>query len=485
MRWCWTSNEQLVDLLPRVRQAGAELADQERSVPGLPGAPLGRRAARRARAAVAEARAIPLAERQCRADRAADRASGGPHGAADQGAGFERPRGGRPPQTRARVSSGTEIHDQRRMSDPQAFRHLYLHIPFCKHKCGYCDFNAYAGMDRLMPDYLDALESELAFAGERPPFQQLDAVYLGGGTPSLLPADLMSRLLAFIRSTFNVAPDAEVTLEANPASTDEAKVAAWLEGGVNRLSLGVQGFDARALAVLERKTDAAQATRAFGLARAMGVANISIDLIYAVPYQSLETWLDTLRRAIALEPDHVSTYCLSFEEGTLLYRRRAEGRGPEVETDLQCGQLHAACTELEAAGFRRYEASNWSRPGFESRHNQAYWRCRPVYGAGAGAHSYATDGASAWRWWNVARPRDYIAATPTPRADGEELDPRKAAAESLMLGLRTAEGMTAPAGFDGELSRLQRQGLVRRVDGRVVPTRRGLDLHNQIALAVL
>ena len=368
----------------------------------------------------------------------------------------------------------------------QAFRHLYVHVPFCKHKCGYCDFNAYAGMDRLMPDYVDALERELIFARERYPFQQLETVYLGGGTPSLLPAPLMSRLLHFIRANFNVAPDAEVTLEANPASTDEPRVAAWLEGGVNRLSLGVQGFDRRALAVLERRTDAAQATQAFGLARDMGFANISIDLIYAVPFQSLTSWLDTLRRAIALGPDHVSTYCLSFEEGTLLYRRREEGKLPELETDLQWDQLDAACLELEAAGYHRYEVSNWARGGgFESRHNQAYWRCRPVYGAGAGAHSYATDGASARRWWNVARPRDYIGATPTPRADGEELDPRKAAAESLMLGLRTAEGMTAPAGFDGELSRLQRQGLVRRVDGRVVPTRRGLDLHNQIALAVL
>jgi oxygen-independent coproporphyrinogen-3 oxidase len=372
------------------------------------------------------------------------------------------------------------------MTDLQAFRHLYLHIPFCKHKCGYCDFNAYAGMDRLMPDYVEALERELVFARERYPFQQLDTIYLGGGTPSLLPPDLAARLLYFIRSTFNVSPDAEVTLEANPASTDEDRINAWLEGGVNRLSLGVQGFDARALAVLERKTDAAQATRAFNLARQMGVANISIDLIYAVPYQSRETWLETLGRAIALGPDHVSTYCLSFEEGTLLFRRRAEGRVPEVESDLQWDQLDAACVELEAGGYQRYEVSNWARGGgFESRHNQAYWRCRPVYGAGAGAHSYATDGGLAWRWWNVARPREYITAVPTPRADGEELDRRKAAAESLMLGLRTTNGAAVPPGFDDELARLEKAGLVRRVDGRVVPTRRGMDLHNQIALAVL
>jgi len=371
------------------------------------------------------------------------------------------------------------------LSSQLAFRHLYVHIPFCKHKCGYCDFNAYAGMDRLMPDYVDALQRELVFARERYPFQQLETVYFGGGTPSLLPADEMARLLDFITRTFNIAPDAEITLEANPASTDEARVAAWMAGGVNRLSLGVQGFDRRALAVLERRTDAAQATSAFALARDMGMTNISVDLIYAVPYQSLETWLATLRRAVALDAEHVSTYCLSFEEGTLLYRRRAEGRVPEVESDLQWDQLDAACVELEAAGYRRYEVSNWSRPGFESRHNQAYWRCRPVYGAGAGAHSYATDGATASRWWNVARPREYIAASPSPKAGGEELDLRKSVAEALMLGLRMADGMAAPAGFDGELQNLQRAGLIRRTDGRIAPTRRGMDLHNQIALAVL
>jgi oxygen-independent coproporphyrinogen-3 oxidase len=365
------------------------------------------------------------------------------------------------------------------------FQHLYIHLPFCKHKCGYCDFNAYAGMDRLMPDYVDALERELFAARHSRPFGVLRTVYLGGGTPSLLPADLMARLLRFITNTFEVAPDAEVTLEANPASTDEARVVSWLQGGVNRLSLGVQGFEPRALAVLERRTDAAQATRAFALARAMGMANVSIDLIYAVPFQSRESWLETLKRGIDLGPDHISTYCLAFEEGTLLWRRRAQGRVPEVDADLQWDQLDAACVELDRAGYRRYEVSNWARTGFESRHNLAYWRCRPVFGAGAGAHSYATDGTTAWRWWNVARPRDYIAACPVPVADGEELPARKAAAEGLMLGLRTAEGTAAPEGFEPELDELVKAGLIERANGRVLPTRRGLDVHNQIALAVL
>src|SRR5229473_2687529 len=316
----------------------------------------------------------------------------------------------------------------------QPFRHLYVHIPFCRHKCGYCDFNAYAGMDRLMGDYVTALNAELTAARQTRPFGTLRTVYLGGGTPSLLPPELITSVLDHIRSTFDVEPDAEVTLEANPGSTDEPRLEAWLRGGVNRLSLGVQGFDGRALAVLERRSDAAQATHAFGLARKAGMRNINIDLIYAVPYQSRESWLETLRRGLDLAPDHVST---------------------------------------------------WAKPGFESRHNFAYWRCAPVYGAGAGAHSYSTDGSSARRWWNVARPREYMAACPDPIADGEDLDARKTRAEALMLGLRTAEGTAVPGGFDSELGQLVQAGLIERSSGKVTPTRRGMDLHNQIALAVL
>jgi oxygen-independent coproporphyrinogen-3 oxidase len=256
---------------------------------------------------------------------------------------------------------------------------------------------------------------------------------------------------------------------------------------VDRLSLGVQGFDRRALAVLERRTDGAQAVRAFREARSAGFANVSLDLIYGVPFQDLASWRDTVERAIDLGSEHISCYCLSFEQGTLLDRRRREGRLPEVEADAQWELLDLACGLLAEAGFERYEVSSWARPGFRSRHNRAYWECRPVYGAGAGAHSYATDGERAWRWWNVAKPREYIAAAGRQEmvADGEELGARQAQAERVMLGLRTVGGLEPPNGFDRALEDLLRAGLVERHANRVLPTRRGLDLHNQIALALL
>lgn len=367
----------------------------------------------------------------------------------------------------------------------EPFRHLYLHIPFCRHKCGYCDFNAYAGMDRLMPDYVDGLLTELAHARATRPFEALRTVYLGGGTPSLLPAALMTALLAGVARPFELEPDAEVTLEANPASTDAEKLAAWRAGGVNRLSLGVQGFDRAALAVLERRTDGREAVRALREARAAGFDDVNLDLIYAVPGQTLESWRATLEQALALRPEHLSCYCLGIEEGTLLFRRRSEGRLSEVPPDLAWEQLDAACEVLAAAGYERYEVSNWSLPGRRARHNQAYWECRPVYGAGAGAHSYATDGDRAWRWWNAGRLRAYLAALPEPVADGEELQPRLLIAERVLLGLRTVAGVARPAELEEPLRRLESAGLIARRGDRVVPTRRGLDLHNQVALAVL
>jgi oxygen-independent coproporphyrinogen-3 oxidase len=342
-------------------------------------------------------------------------------------------------------------------------------------------------MERLMPDFVAALERELEAARAALPFAPLRTIYLGGGTPSLLPAALASRLLAHVAATFDVEPDAEVTLEANPASTDPERLAAWRDGGVGRLSLGVQGFDRRALAVLERRSDGAQAERAYRQARAAGFDNVSLDLIYGVPHQRPGAWADTVARAIELGPEHLSCYCLTFEPGTLLTRRRESGVLPDVDPDAQWDQLDLADRLLDDAGYLRYEVSSWSRPGRRSRHNQAYWACRPVYGAGPGAHSYATDGARARRWWNVARPREYIAAAMagSVEAGREELAPARAEAERVMLGLRTTAGLEPPPGFEESLGELQAAGLVVRDGARYAPTRRGLDLHNQIALAVL
>jgi putative oxygen-independent coproporphyrinogen III oxidase len=342
-------------------------------------------------------------------------------------------------------------------------------------------------MDRLMPEYQAALERELEQARERLPFAPLRTVYFGGGTPSLLPAGLAARMLAHVAAVFDVEPGAEVTLEANPASTDPERLAAWRAGGVNRLSLGVQGFDPRALAVLERRTDGAGAERAYRQAREAGFDNVSLDLIYGVPFQSPASWEDTVARAAALRPEHLSCYCLTFESGTLLTRRRERGGLPEVDDDAQWDQLDAADRRLGEAGYGRYEVSSWSLPDRRSRHNQAYWDCRPVYGAGAGAHSYGTDGERAWRWWNVARPREYVAAAAAGQveSDREELAPDRARAERVMLGLRTTAGLEPPAGFEAPLRTLEEAGLVTRAGARYAPTRRGLDLHNRIALEVL
>ncbi|MGH7881376.1 MAG: radical SAM family heme chaperone HemW [Candidatus Dormibacteraceae bacterium] len=367
----------------------------------------------------------------------------------------------------------------------QPIRHLYLHIPFCRHKCGYCDFNAYAGMDSLQPSYVKALLRELEQARQRLPFAGLKTVYLGGGTPSLIPPSLISHLLRELKLGFELEEGVEVTLEANPASTDVERLTAWREGGVNRLSLGVQSFDLPTLAVLERKSDGVQAELAYREARSVGFENISLDLIYGVPGQSLIAWQESVSRAVQLKPEHLSCYCLSFEAGTLLYRRLQEGRLRQRSEDEQWELLEAANQILARSGYCRYEVSSWALPGKRSRHNQAYWACRSVYGAGAGAHSYLRQGELGQRWWNLRPIREYIAQTPEVWEGGEELAARLAAAERIMLGLRCVRGLRPPAGFEAELAQLAARGLITRSGGWVSPTRRGLDLHNQIALAVL
>ncbi len=328
---------------------------------------------------------------------------------------------------------------------------LYLHIPFCDHRCAYCDFNAYAGLDGLIPAYTDALIAESRAWSPRIEDRPVTSVFFGGGTPSLLPPAPLARLVSTIRSAFAVAPDAEWTLEANPGTVDAAAFRRMRALGVNRISLGVQSFDDEELRRLDRIHDAAAAEAAYHAARAAGFDNISLDLMFGLEGQTLDGWARTLDRAVALAPEHLSLYSLTVEEGTPLARRIARGEAPEPDGDLQAEMYERARTRMAAAGYEHYEISNWARPGRACRHNIVYWRDGDWLGLGAGAHAHLDgtrfavvnspaaytrhirDGATAWQ---------ASGQLPAPwHAFVERPDRTRDMADALAMELRLSDGL--------------------------------------------
>ncbi|HYH27482.1 MAG TPA: radical SAM family heme chaperone HemW, partial [Actinomycetota bacterium] len=265
---------------------------------------------------------------------------------------------------------------------------LYVHVPFCLTRCGYCDFNTYAGLDHLRSPYLAALRGEADLLAREMADTRFVSVFLGGGTPTMLPSDALADLLALSRDHFRVSEDAEVTCEANPETVDEASLAALLEAGFNRLSLGVQSFDASVLASLERLHRPDSARAAFAAARAAGFRNVNLDLIYGAEGETDSSWRATLEEAIALAPEHLSCYALTVEPNTVLGRQVGAGERPEPDPDVQAARYSLACEMLAAAGYEHYEVSNWAKPGHACVHNLGYWDGRPYVGLGAGAHSY-------------------------------------------------------------------------------------------------
>ncbi len=330
---------------------------------------------------------------------------------------------------------------------------LYLHIPFCDHRCAYCDFNAYAGLDELIPAYVEALLAELALWAPAASSYDVATVFFGGGTPSLLSPPQMAALVRGIERGYRVAPGAEVTMEANPGTIDAAKLRGFRAAGVNRLSIGVQSLDDTELARLDRIHSAEVARQAFADARAAGFDNINLDLIFGLPYGTAGSWRRTLESALALGPEHLSLYALSVEEGTPLAERVERGIERSPDPDAAAAQYEWACERLAAAGYRQYEISNWARPGRECRHNLVYWRNEPYIGLGAGAHScWAGE-----RFAVVRSPRRYIelmaeaaAAPPSPPAAAampqiaeRETQTRVVAmGETMMMGLRLDEGVS-------------------------------------------
>jgi oxygen-independent coproporphyrinogen-3 oxidase len=327
---------------------------------------------------------------------------------------------------------------------------LYIHVPFCERKCTYCDFNSYAGLDDLMPAYTEALANEIRLWGSVERYR-VRTVFFGGGTPSELPLTNLARILAAVREAFNVEPGAEVTLEANPGTVDEAYLRGLRDLGVNRLSLGVQSFDDAELQALTRIHSAAEAREAFAAARAAGFERINLDLIYGLPHQSFERWRANVDEAIRLRPEHVSCYALSVEPGTVLFKQVRAGRTPGPDPDLQADMYEYAVEALAAAGYERYEISNWALPGEVCRHNLVYWHNEPYLGVGCGAHSYLHE-----RRFNVVNPpRAYVKALAQagpgdpwsfPQLESiEPIEPAGRLAETLMLGLRLDEGIRRSA----------------------------------------
>ncbi|UCH86169.1 MAG: radical SAM family heme chaperone HemW [Dehalococcoidia bacterium] len=369
---------------------------------------------------------------------------------------------------------------------------LYVHIPFCRSKCSYCDFNSYAGLESLIEPYVGALLAEMALWREATQHMDVATAFLGGGTPSVLPLTEVERIMTALRQHFLLTDDAEVSFEANPGTVDRAYLQALRSLGVNRLSLGVQSFHADELATLGRIHTAAEAREAFDTARRAGFDNVNLDLIYGLPRQTMAAWQDTLREAVALRPDHLSLYALTLEEGTPLADDVAHGRLPPPDTDLTADMYLWAGDALAAAGYQHYEISNWALPNRQCRHNLAYWLNEPYLGLGAGAHSCF----GGFRFANVKDPHRYVPLVEeSALGDGrpaeglppflaglrhiastEQMTAARAMAETVVLGLRLTDGLPLKefrrrfgqeliSVYGAQVQELEAVGLLEQADG--------------------
>lgn len=370
---------------------------------------------------------------------------------------------------------------------------LYVHVPFCSHRCWYCDFNAYAELDHLVDAYMDALVRDVAEARSAPADVDLadrpvvTSIFIGGGTPSLVEPEHIARLLQAIRDGWTVAPGAEVTIECNPESTNAAKLETYLASGVNRISFGVQSLDDELLRRLGREHDAATALAALRAAGTAGFTNVSADLIVGIPGEDDAQVRRSVEGVLDAGVTHVSGYGLTYEEGTPLHSWRRLGKVVPVSDDDVSRRLDATDAILADAGLSRYEVSNWAKPCMTSRHNSLYWATGEYLGVGAGAHGHVANAEGSVRSWSVRSPERYIraiASGASPVAGREDIDVRLRASEVMILGLRRTEGVRAATfesltgisimeRFGPELEEGVRRGLL-SWDGEVVAVTRPL-----------
>jgi putative oxygen-independent coproporphyrinogen III oxidase len=361
------------------------------------------------------------------------------------------------------------------MTRPPTRRHgrnfgIYLHIPFCAHKCDYCAFATWTDRDHLIGAYLDAVAVEIERATDAG-LPAASSVFVGGGTPSLVDPKALGRLIGLMPTV----PDAEITVECNPESVTIRHAEAYAAAGVNRISLGVQSLRPEVLAALGRRHDEAAVGSAVAALRAGGIDNLNVDLIYGGTGESLDDWRATLDAALGVVPDHVSAYALTVEPGTPL----AADPSRHPDDDDQAAKYEIVTDVLGAAGYEWYEISNWARPGRQCRHNLLYWSQGDYRGFGCAAHSHE-EGR---RWWNVRTPERYIEALDrgeTSEAGAETLDAHVRRIEGLQLALRTQRGVPSDALSAEDAAALD--GLVEPVDDRLILTRSGRLLANEVAV---
>ncbi len=393
---------------------------------------------------------------------------------------------------------------------PPAALGLYVHIPFCERKCPYCDFNTYAGLENHFDATVDALCAEMARWRGQLAGQAVTTVFIGGGTPTVLSEQQLRQLLGAIRQNFALATDCEFTSEANPGTVDRAKFTCLRALGVNRISLGVQSFQPEELRFLGRIHDVEDVRRAFDAARAAGFDNINLDFMFGLPGQSEIAWQDTLRQALALQPEHLSLYSLIVEPDTPLHHWVQIGRVNEPDEDVAARHYELARETLSQAGYRQYEVSNWAldadgsvaglMPTLACRHNLIYWRNQPYLGIGPGAHSHLhradAAGATGERRWGNHRPvPGYVrrmSDNAAVEAFSETINTRLSMGETMMLGLRLVEegvsferfaaryGASMADAFGEEMTQLAEWGLLDLTPERVRLTERGLMVGNQV-----
>jgi putative oxygen-independent coproporphyrinogen III oxidase len=351
-------------------------------------------------------------------------------------------------------------------------RALYIHIPFCTNKCFYCDFNSYVAAGQPIDAYLDALDNEMRLTVAHLPPTEINTVFVGGGTPTVLNPEQMTRFLESVQRHFPLSPNVEFTMEANPGTTDLEKLAAMREGGVNRISFGAQTFDNDLLATIGRIHAAEDVIQSIANAKASGFTNLSIDLMFGLPNQTLQQLKDSVSKALELDLPHYSLYGLKVEENTLFHRLYQRDELPLPEEDDELAMYEHLMERLSDAGYRHYEISNFAKPGYESHHNTTYWRNEPYYGLGAGAHGYAKG----LRHINIKGVQPYIDAANRilPRLETNLVSLEEAMGDFMMVGLRLQEGVTQLSFsrqfgdvtleevFGPALQRLQEQGLLER-----------------------